>query len=170
MASSNTARNDATLLGSGASEACRMGKASWLSVLRRYAVWTVLAHLIWEVLHLPLYTIWREESLWVNGFAVLHCTAGDLLIAGAALALALVVSGTSEWPVHRFGRVVFVATLIGVGYTIYSEWLNTEIRAAWAYTDAKPVVPGLGTGLTPLGQWMLLPPLGMWIARRGKVQ
>ena len=28
-----------------------------------------------------------------------------------------------------------------------------------------PVMPGLDTGLVPLGQWLILPPLGLWLWR-----
>ena len=38
-------------------------------------------HLLWEIGHVPLYTIWTEGSWGEIAFAVLHCTGGDLLIA-----------------------------------------------------------------------------------------
>lgn len=142
-----------------------MVQLSWLIVLRRYLVWTMVAHLLWEVLQLPLFTIWGDEPLSANVFAVVHCTGGDLLIAGAVLAVSLVFVGVNEWPDQHFVRVAVVATTIGVAYTGYSEWLNTEVRQAWAYTELMPTLPWLGTGLTPLLQWLILPPLGLWIAR-----
>ncbi|NIL99835.1 MAG: hypothetical protein GTN79_08975 [Gammaproteobacteria bacterium] len=136
-------------------------------MLRHYLLWTVSAHLVWEVAQLPLYTLWAEAPARDIAFAVLHCTGGDVLIAGASLSLALVVAGRGDWPGARFWRVAALATAIGAGYTVYSEWLNTGVRAAWTYADAMPVVPGLGTGLSPLAQWLVLPPLGLWLCRRG---
>jgi hypothetical protein len=38
----------------------------------------------------------------------------------------------------------------GVAYAILSEWLNVKIWRSWAYTSAMPLLPGTGTGLTPL--------------------
>ena len=139
---------------------------AWLPMLRAYLVWTVTTHLGWEIVQLPLYTIWTQESLAYNAYAVLHCTAGDVLIAGATLALSLVIAGRGAWPFERFWSVVSLATAAGVGATIYSEWLNTSVRLAWAYSESMPVVPVLGTGLTPLAQWLVLPPLGLWLCRR----
>ena len=139
---------------------------AWLPMLRGYLVWTVAAHLSWEILQLPLYTIWAEETPGYIAFAVAHCTAGDMLIAGATLALALVLAGRGDWPAERFWPVAMLATVFGVAATIYIEWLNTSVRLAWAYTEAMPVVPVLETGLTPLAQWLLLPPLGLWFCRR----
>lgn len=141
-------------------------ESAWFSILRAYLVWTVVSHLVWEVIQLPFYTIWTQETPVYNAFAVLHCTAGDVLIASAALALSLVVAGRGAWPFERFWPVVSLATGMGIGYTIYSEWLNTGVRLAWAYSEWMPVIPVLGTGLSPLMQWLVLPPLGMWVCRR----
>ena len=138
----------------------------WLAMLRRYLLWTGIANLLWELAQLPLYTIWVERSLAYNLFAVAHCTVGDVLIAAAALILALVVVGSGEWPLRRAGQVILVATLAGVGYTIYSEWLNTGVRLTWAYSQWMPIVPGLKIGLAPFAQWVVLPPLGLWLCRR----
>ncbi len=135
-------------------------------MIRSYLLWIALANLVWEAAQLPLYTIWTERSLAYNAFAVVQCTAGDVLIALATLLLAIVVVGTAEWPARRFGAVATAATVLGAGYTVYSEWINTGVRLTWAYSEWMPVVPGLGTGLAPLGQWLILPSLGLWLCRR----
>ncbi len=140
--------------------------STWLPMLRGYLVWTVAAHLGWEIVQLPLYTIWADETPGYIAFAVAHCTAGDVLIAGATLALSLVIAGRGAWPAERFWPVVLLATISGVAVTIYIEWLNTGVRQAWAYAEAMPVVPVLDTVLTPLAQWLVLPPLGLWLCRR----
>jgi len=57
--------------------------------------------------------------------------------------------------------MVFTAIILGAGYTIFSEWLNVEIRRTWSYTASMPVVPFLGTGLTPLLQWLIVPGLAL---------
>lgn len=33
---------------------------SWLGIMARYLIWTSLLNLFWEVLQLPLYTIWTK--------------------------------------------------------------------------------------------------------------
>jgi hypothetical protein len=55
--------------------------------------------------------------------------------------------------------MAFTAIILGVAYTILSEWLNVEIWRSWSYTAAMPVLPLFGTGLTPLLQWLLVPGL-----------
>jgi len=49
---------------------------------------------------------------------------------------------------------------------VFSEWLNTAVRASWAYAPSMPIVPLLGVGLAPFLQWLLLPPLVAFIAFR----
>jgi hypothetical protein len=61
--------------------------------------------------------------------------------------------------------MVFTAIVLGAGYTIFSEWLNVAVRRSWSYTAAMPVVPFLGTGLTPLLQWLIV--LSMALAVTG---
>jgi hypothetical protein len=143
-----------------------LAPASWLPFLRRYFALVLLGNLAWEIAHLPLYTLWLSGSLNEKVFAIAHCTAGDLLIAATCLLGALVVAGTTRWPRVGFARVAGIAIAAGVGYTVFSEWLNTVVRGSWTYTDAMPLLPVLGVGLTPLLQWMVIPPLAFWLARR----
>ena len=86
---------------------------------------------------LPLYTIWSTGTRLEILFAVIHCTAGDLLITASALALAALVAKIERWPF--FGkRMMLTAILLGLCYTVFSEWLNTQVRQSWSYTEAMP--------------------------------
>ena len=129
----------------------------WLAALRAYLAATLALNLVWEAVQLPLYTLWNEGTASSRAFAVLHCTAGDVLIALAVLAGALVVVGNAAWPMQRAGRVVAATMAAGLAYTVFSEWLNIEVRRSWAYSDLMPVLPPLGTGLSPLLQWLVVP-------------
>jgi hypothetical protein len=59
-----------------------------------------------------------------------------------------------------------LATGFGLGYTIFSEWLNIVVRKSWAYSDLMPVIPVIDAGLSPVAQWIVLPLAGFWWARR----
>ncbi len=133
----------------------------------RYIAVALGLNLAWEAAQMPLYTIWRTGSPGEILFAILHCTAGDVLIATASLFLALLLVGNpmSRLP-SSFGAVPTVAVLLGVAYTVFSEWLNISVRGSWAYAPAMPVLPPLGTGLTPLLQWVVIPPLALGLAGR----
>jgi hypothetical protein len=141
-----------------------LGQQVWIGAMRRYIVASAVAHLVWEIVQLPLYTLWRTGTRGEQAFAVLHCTGGDLLIAGSALLMALIVVGDERWPDASKLQVAALTVAIGIAYTIYSEWLNTTVRLSWTYTELMPVVPWIGTGLSPLLQWIVVPALALWAA------
>lgn len=146
-----------------------MASPNRLSALRIYLCSSAIGHFVWEVLQLPLYTIWAEPFRH-QAFAVIHCTAGDLLIALCTLVAASFAAANPAWPQGRFSRVAVVTILFGVGYTIFSEWLNVTVRASWAYSEWMPLVSvfGLRIGLSPLLQWTIVPAAALMITWRAK--
>jgi len=111
---------------------------------------------------LPLYTIWAVESFGKIAFAVIHRTTGDMLISGSALLGALLVAGDERWPSARLRTAAAIAVFAGLAYTIFSEWLNTEVRGDWAYSERMPVLPLIGSGLAPFLQWLVVPSAAFW--------
>lgn len=138
----------------------------WLSALRRYIAASALGNLLWEFAQLPLYTVWHEGSPEEIVFAAVHCTGGDVLIATMSLIAGLLLAGARRWPHVRFAAVASIAVPGGLAYTIFSEWLNTEIRGSWAYSEWMPELPLIGAGLSPFAQWLVVPIAALWWARR----
>lgn len=122
--------------------------------------------MVWEIGQLPLYTIWYDGTVRSIVVAVLHCTVGDMVIALIMFALALALFGGKHWPHAKFLRVLIVTTIFGVLYVVFSEWLNVVSRKSWAYSDKMITLPWIGTGLAPLAQWLILPPLCLALSRR----
>lgn len=133
----------------------------WLPALATYLAAIGALHLVWEVLQLPLFTIWATGSLAERAFAVVHCTGGDLLIALASLVIALIGTWATDWPRHGFRRVAVLAIVLGIAYTAFSEWLNVYVRQSWAYADWMPTVAvgSIRIGVSPLLQWLVVPTL-----------
>lgn len=124
-----------------------------------YLVASLVGHLAWELLQVPLYTLWRTGSSGEITFAILHCTGGDLVIASVSLMLALLATASWEWPQQRFPVVAALAVVTGVAYTVFSEWLNVYVRQSWSYNSTMPVL-NFGSyriGLAPLAQWLVIP-------------
>ena len=141
-----------------------MSLINWPRVLGRYLIGSVLLHLVWEVVQLPLYTLWTTGTAGQKAFAVIHCTIGDTMIAGLSLLLALAIAGRPNWPNDGTRSVWLLLIVFGAGYTIYSEWLNVNVRGAWSYSGIMPALPIIGTGLAPLLQWIVVPTLVLRIA------
>lgn len=144
---------------------------AWLTALRGILLASAVGHLAWEIVQLPLYTIWLEGTTSEIVFAIVHCTGGDLMIATSTLVAAVLVFGRG-WPTApvAYRNVMITSIVLGVGYTIFSEWLNVNVRGAWTYGPWMPRIPPLGTGLTPLLQWIAVPAAVFhFTRRRGRV-
>jgi hypothetical protein len=141
-----------------------MGPArAWRNALGRFFAVAAVGNLVWEVAQMPLYTLWRIGSAWEIAFAALHCTIGDVLIAGASLVAGLLLSGGAGWSGSRFLRAAAPAVVLGLAVAALVEHVAIA-RSIWTYSELMPVMPGLGTGLAPLAQWVVVPSLAFMAA------
>lgn len=141
---------------------------SSLFVFGAWTLFSLALHLVWEIAQLPLYVVWRDAEPAVIAWAVVHCTAGDGLIALATFALACAWSRGVDWPWHSLRRGLPALLLSGVAYTVFSEWRNVYRLGWWAYTEQMPTI--FGIGVSPLAQWVVVPVIALWILRSGVVE
>ena len=124
------------------------------------ALWSALAfslHLLWEISHVGLYTIWQEADALNIAWSLFHCTLGDVVIAVAGFWLAAVVLWRANWPLSRPWAGSVIVVISTVAFTTWSEWYNVYRVNAWGYAPSMPLI--FGIGLTPLMQWLILPPV-----------
>ena len=82
---------------------------------------------------------------------------GDVVIALAMFALAGIVLWRADWAAsHPWtgGAIVVIGAL---AFTAWSEWYNVYRAGNWGYTASMPMI--FGIGLSPLLQWLILPPV-----------
>jgi len=137
-------------------------------IFRGYLPWLAVLSLAWEIAQLPLYTLWNEADPGYIAFAVAHCTIGDILIGTVAMALSLILmrAGSPEqWP---RARIAVLTVITAVAYTAFSEWINTVALRSWEYSSLMPRVRlgEIELGLSPLAQWLVIPPLALRLALR----
>jgi hypothetical protein len=135
-----------------------------------YLPWLGGLNLVWETAQLPLYTLWSEASAGTIAFSVAHCTTGDIAIGAAALIMVLVLGRERALTQWRWRRIAVWTALAGAAYTVFSEWSNTAVLGSWAYSELMPTlkVAGIDIGLSPLLQWLVLPPLALVLAGRSR--
>jgi hypothetical protein len=133
-----------------------------------YLPWLGGLNLVWEMAQLPLYTLWNEASAGTIAFSVAHCAIGDIAIGAAALIIVLILARERALAQWRWRRIAVWTALAGAAYTVFSEWSNTAILGSWAYSGLMPTlnVAGIDIGLSPLLQWLVLPPLVLYLAGR----
>ena len=135
-------------------------------VLAVFSAFSFLLHFVWELLQSPLYSSLREVS---HAEAVAICaraTAGDVGIAVAAYGVAAGAQLDSLWILHPRARAWCAYLLAGVATTVLLEHLATGPLQRWMYAPEMPRLPLVGTGLTPVLQWLLLPPVVAWLTYR----
>lgn len=122
--------------------------------------------LLWEMAQFPLYNVWYQHQWGYILYGLVHCTLGDLLILLALYEVTALLTRNRYWYVTNVVRAGGLFTLLGVGYTVSSEFLNVRVEGTWGYTDLMPIVPVLGVGATPFLQWLLIPPILLWLMHR----
>lgn len=129
------------------------------------ALFGFLLNFAWEMLQVPAFRGLAEAPHWDATLFCLRATVGDVVILLGAYGVVAVYTGPgSRWieEPSRERLLAFVAT--GVAATVVLEWLNVHVLGRWSYVEGLPTVGGVG--LPPLLQWILLPPLALWLARR----
>lgn len=129
-------------------------------------VFAFLLNFVWESLQVPFFVNMPAVPHWQGIRTCAAATLGDAAIALVSFWTVAIVAHSRAWILQpSSGQVVgFVA--VGVLITLVGEWVFTEKIVRWTYADSMPTLPVLGTGLLPLLQWMILPPLLVWIVHR----
>lgn len=129
-------------------------------------VFSFLINLPWELWQVTFYQGIAEQPHGAGVKACTQATFGDSGIALAAFWVTALIAKSRNWILRP--RRSDIAVFVGVGLvaTIAFETLATGALERWAYSDAMPRLPVLGTGLLPLLQWLALPPLVLWFVRR----
>jgi len=112
-------------------------------------------HFAWEAFHIRFYTLWQDAGLAQLAYALVHCTAGDAVIAFATFVAAAVGARDPDWPRRAPQRGLPVLLAAGLAYTAASEWVNVYELGRWAYSERMPTIAGIGA--TPIAQWLVVP-------------
>ncbi|MCM2307185.1 MAG: hypothetical protein NDI91_06935 [Sulfuritalea sp.] len=124
-----------------------------------------LLNLPWEIWQIPLFKGVASLAHWDGVIMCTRAAAGDAVIALLAFWLVATVA-TRGWIRRPTAVTLGTFVAVGVAATVVLEYWATQVGGRWQYAEAMPRLPLLGTGLAPLVQWLLLPPLVVWLVRR----
>jgi hypothetical protein len=129
-------------------------------------VFAFLLNLVWEFWQTPFFVGMAEQPHWSAVKICTQSTLGDVAILLAAFWITAMAAGHRDWILlpRRQDMAIFLG--IGIIATMLFESMATGPAARWSYTIAMPRLPIVGTGLLPLLQWLVIPPLVLWFARR----
>lgn len=141
----------------------RVASDAWWQPWTALAGFAALVHFAWEMAQMPLYRM-DEPSGWRLLGACTQATIGDAIMTLLAYATAAALTRRRLWLVAPRTLEVITFLAVGLAMTVALEWWNVSVRHSWAYGAGMPLTAGMG--LSPIVQWIVLPPLIIWLARR----
>ncbi|WP_019531447.1 hypothetical protein [Dasania marina] len=124
-----------------------------------------LFHFVWEMWQAPFYQGMSESSHWSSVILCSRASLGDAFIAMFAYLLVAWVSRNFAWIYKMKMGWCRIYIAIGLVITLILEYLATEVFDRWQYSEIMPQLWGLGTGITPIIQWLIVPLVSLWAAR-----
>lgn len=123
-----------------------------------------LLNFVYEVWQAPYYEFYGKPSLSEKINDLTHCTFGDGVIT---LLCGWVVSWlvrSRYWVLNPTWKLTLLFTGVGVVITLVLETYRVNVTKAYGVPILA--VPGLGISLLAVLQWIVLPPLVLYLARR----
>ncbi len=130
------------------------------------AIFAFLLNFVWEFWQIGWFSDIPSASHLEGVRICTRAAFGDAGIALVAFGTVSFAERTRTWVGSLTKRNVIGFAFVGVVITIVFEWLATSVLDRWAYAESMPTLPILGTGLLPLMQWIVIPPLVLWFVRR----
>ena len=130
------------------------------------AIFSFFLNFIWEMWQVPFFLAIPSGPHWAGVVACTQATFGDAAISLVAYWSVAAFARSRRWILQPSLAQIGSFVMVGVVVTIAFETLATGFLERWNYSPLMPTLPILGTGLVPLLQWILLPPLTIWFARR----
>ncbi len=129
---------------------------SWQTMAAIFLV-AVGFNYVWELAQSPLYAGMSDFSrmLW-------HCFApslGDGLLVLLIFAAGWVALRRRDWFVRPGVRGYALMLSAGFVIAVSVELLAVYVLGRWEYNARMSLLPGLGVGLLPVAQMLLLPPI-----------
>ena len=119
----------------------------------------------WEWVQSPFFIDMPSDLNTIIWYRI-HCTLGDSIILLIGYILMSFYYRNFSW-IHNLNikhHAIFV--VMGTIYTLFSEYLNVYVNNSWSYSDYMPLLPFVNIGLVPLFQWIILPPVVIFITKR----
>lgn len=140
-------------------------KATTVWLITTIYVVAFLLHFVWEMWQIPFYAEMTDADHWQALKLCTQATLGDGVIALLAFFLAVLISGGDIFWQRRNLLIAWsVYLLSGLLITVALEHIATNVLYRWQYSELMPILPYLHVGLMPMLQWLVLPPLTVWIS------
>ena len=111
----------------------------------------------WERVQSILYL--GEQGETVPWWHCLSMSLGDGLLVLLIFFAGLVIFDRPEWFEHPGLRGYALMLTAGLMISVFVEVIMVHLAHRWSYTAQMPLIPGLGVGVAPVAQMLILPPV-----------
>ncbi|MBB4208862.1 hypothetical protein GGD87_002729 [Rhodobaca bogoriensis DSM 18756] len=115
---------------------------------------------------MPAFAGMSDMEHWEAIKLCLSATIGDVGFALTAFWVASLAARSRDWVLGPRKLPLGLFLAVGILLTIGFEYYYTNVSLRWGYSELMPLVPPFGTGLTPILQWLIIPPVVVWLTRR----
>jgi len=129
-------------------------------------VFSFLLNLAWEFWQVPFFRGMAEVPHWLGVKACTQATFGDSVISLIAFWATALVARNRDWILQPRKSHIALFIIAGLTASVVMEGLSVGILGRWAYDHTMPRLPVFGIGLLPIMQWLVIPPVILWFARR----
>lgn len=123
-----------------------------------------LLHFVYEVWESPYFDFYARPSLSDKVNYITHCTVGDGVITVVSGWMVAGLCRSRTWMLRSTCKSTLLFTALGWIYTLISEIYRIHI--AKLYGVSTLIVPIINISWLPLLQWVILPPLILYMAKR----
>jgi hypothetical protein len=130
------------------------------------SIFGLLLNFVWEIWQAPLFQGMDELT---HFEATVHCTQaalGDVVILLVAFWIIALTARSRGWITHPKTIQIVGFIAIGIIITIVFEAVAIHVLNRWQYAITMPTLPILGTGIAPILQWLIIPPIIVSMMRR----
>lgn len=123
-----------------------------------------LLNFVYEVWQSPFYEFYKSPSLGEKVVDLTHCSMGDGVIILVSSWGVGVLERSRYWILRPDRRLTFLFTSIGLGITLVIE--TYRVNVSRSYGVPVLAVPILGMSALAVLQWVVLPPIILYLAGR----
>ena len=123
-----------------------------------------LLNFVYEVWQAPYYEFYSSPSLADKVRDLTHCSFGDGVIILVCSWVVSALVRSRNWVLHPTPKLTFLFTSIGLAVTLTIE--TYRVNVSQVYGVPVLAVPILGLSGLAVIQWIVLPPLILYLARR----
>ena len=130
------------------------------------SIFGFLINFVWEIWQAPLFK--SMDSL-THFEATIQCTRaalGDVIILLVAFWIIALTAKSRHWIIHPKTIQIIGFIAIGIIITVVFEAIAIHVLNRWQYATVMPILPILGTGIAPILQWLIIPPIIVSMMRR----